>query len=71
MVRQTDQLPFALASALAFREEYFPELEGMLATAKQHIPPSILCDCQGTCFCVRIANSGITSRRQQPNAEPW
>jgi hypothetical protein len=37
MVKQADQLPLVLAS-LAFRKEYFPELEGMLAAAKQHTP---------------------------------
>jgi hypothetical protein len=37
MVRQTGQPPLVLTS-LASRKEYFPELEGMLATAKQHIP---------------------------------
>lgn len=35
MIKQTDQLPLVLTS-FAFREEYFPELEEMLATAKQH-----------------------------------
>jgi hypothetical protein len=37
MVKQTDRLPLVLTS-LAFRKEHFPELEEMLATAKQHIP---------------------------------
>jgi hypothetical protein len=37
MIKQTDQLPFVLTS-FAFREEYFSELEGMLATARQHHP---------------------------------
>jgi hypothetical protein len=35
VIRQTDQLPVVLTS-FAFREEYFDELDGMLATAKQH-----------------------------------
>ena len=37
MIRQTDQLPVVLTS-FAFREEYFDELDGMLASAKQHHP---------------------------------
>ena len=37
MIKRTDQLPVVLTS-FAFREEYFPELDGMLATAKQHHP---------------------------------
>lgn len=37
MIKQTDQLPLVLTS-FAFREEYFPELDEMLATAKQHHP---------------------------------
>ncbi|HKD15202.1 MAG TPA: hypothetical protein VKE71_11780 [Candidatus Angelobacter sp.] len=37
MIKRTDQLPVVLTS-FAFREEYFPELDGMLATVKQHHP---------------------------------
>lgn len=37
MIRQTDQLPVVLTS-FAFGEEYFSELDEMLATAKQHHP---------------------------------
>lgn len=37
MIKQTDQLPVVLTS-FAFREEYFPELDGMLATVRQHHP---------------------------------
>lgn len=37
MIKQTDQLPVVLTS-FAFGEEYFPELDGMLATARQHHP---------------------------------
>ena len=37
MIKRTDQLPVVLTS-FAFREEYFRELDGMLATAKQHHP---------------------------------
>lgn len=37
MIKKTDQLPVVLTS-FAFREEYFSELEEMLATAKHHHP---------------------------------
>jgi hypothetical protein len=37
MIKQTHELPVVLTS-FAYREEYFPELEGMLATAKKHHP---------------------------------
>lgn len=37
MIKQTDQLPVVFTS-FAFREEYFPELDGMLATVRQHHP---------------------------------
>jgi hypothetical protein len=37
MIRRTDQLPVVLTS-FAFREEYFPELDGMVASVKQHHP---------------------------------
>ena len=37
MSTRVDQLPAVLTS-FAYREEYFPELEGMLATARKHHP---------------------------------
>lgn len=37
MIRRTDQLPLVL-TCFAFREEYFPELEGMVASTKAHHP---------------------------------
>lgn len=37
MVNKTHQVPVILTS-FAFREEYFPELEGMVASARQHHP---------------------------------
>ncbi|HEY6352089.1 MAG TPA: hypothetical protein VI636_22055 [Candidatus Angelobacter sp.] len=37
MIKRIDQLPVVLTS-FAFREEYFPELDGMVATAKEHHP---------------------------------
>jgi hypothetical protein len=37
MIKQTHELPIVLTS-FAYREEYFPELDGMLATARQHHP---------------------------------
>jgi hypothetical protein len=37
MIKRTDQLPVVLTS-FAFREEYFPELDGMVASVKQHHP---------------------------------
>lgn len=35
MIKRTDQLPVLLTS-FAFKEEYFSELDGMLASARQH-----------------------------------
>jgi hypothetical protein len=37
MFTRVDQLPVILTS-FAYREEYFPELDGMLATVRQHHP---------------------------------
>ncbi|HEY6252890.1 MAG TPA: hypothetical protein VI685_23270 [Candidatus Angelobacter sp.] len=37
MIKRIDQLPVVLTS-FAFREEYFPELEGMVASVKEHHP---------------------------------
>lgn len=37
MIKQTDQVPLVLTS-FAYREEYFPELDGMVASAKEHHP---------------------------------
>jgi hypothetical protein len=37
MLKRIDQLPVILTS-FAYREEYFPELDGMLATIRQHHP---------------------------------
>lgn len=37
MVKRTDQLPVVLTS-FAYRDEYFPELDGMVATVRQHHP---------------------------------
>jgi len=37
MIKRTDQLPVVLTS-FAFREEYFLELDGMVADVKQHHP---------------------------------
>lgn len=37
MIERIDQLPAVLTS-FAYREEYFPELEGMLATVRRHHP---------------------------------
>ncbi|MBZ5505845.1 MAG: hypothetical protein LAO78_10190 [Acidobacteriia bacterium] len=37
MIKQTHELPVVLTS-FAYREEYFSELEGMLATARRHHP---------------------------------
>lgn len=37
MIKRIDQLPVILTS-FAFREEYFSELDGMVATAKEHHP---------------------------------
>lgn len=37
MLKKIDQLPVILTS-FAYREEYFPELDGMLATVRQHHP---------------------------------
>ncbi|HEY6352090.1 MAG TPA: hypothetical protein VI636_22060 [Candidatus Angelobacter sp.] len=37
MICRIDQLPAVLTS-FAYREEYFPEIEGMLATVKEHHP---------------------------------
>lgn len=37
MIKRIDQLPAVLTS-FAYREEYFPEIEGMLATIKEHHP---------------------------------
>ena len=37
MHTRVDKLPAVLTS-FAYREEYFPELDGMLATVRQHHP---------------------------------
>ena len=37
MIKRTDQLPVVLAS-FAFREEYFAELDGMVASVREHHP---------------------------------
>ena len=37
MIKRIDGLP-AVLTCFAYREEYFPEMEGMLATIREHIP---------------------------------
>src|SRR5882724_5654375 len=37
MMKRIDQLPVVLTS-FAYREEYFPELDGMIATVRDHHP---------------------------------
>lgn len=37
MISRIDKLP-AILTSFAYREEYFPEIEGMLATAREHHP---------------------------------
>ena len=41
MMKRIDQLPAVLTS-FAYREEYFPELEGMIATVREHHPAWLL-----------------------------
>src|SRR5436309_15434024 len=37
MIKRTDQLPVVLTS-FAFRQEYFSELDGMVASVREHHP---------------------------------
>ena len=70
MVKQTDNLPLVLTS-LAFRKEYFPELEGMLATAKQHIPRWSFVIGRGSVSGFESPTLESPLGRQQPNAKQW
>jgi hypothetical protein len=60
MIKKTDQVPVILTS-FAFREEYFQELDGMVASAREHHPNWIIVTGKGPVPGFKLATLSVVS----------